>query len=104
LKPSGDRASLARSSGDRRTNRVVHAHLPYRISLRIGILAVLAILVGCGGDTSRSEVDALRKEVAELKAAQAVKRSRCRIALVRAPHPPIESPAIARDSRSVFTG
>jgi len=50
---------------------VVHAHLPYRISLRIGILAVLAILVGCGGDTSRSEVDALRKEVAELKAAQA---------------------------------
>jgi len=50
---------------------VVHAHLPYRITLRIGILAVLAILVGCGGDTSRSEIDALRKEVAELKAAQA---------------------------------
>mgnify|MGYP001319987393 CR=1 FL=1 len=47
---------------------MVHVRLPYRITL---ILGTLAILAGCGGDASQGDVDALRQEVAELKKAQA---------------------------------
>lgn len=47
---------------------MVHVRLPYRINLVVGILVVLA---GCGDDASRSELDALRAEVAALKQGQA---------------------------------
>ena len=46
-----------------------HGRLPYRILLTLGI--AVALLAGCGGDASRSEVEALRKEIVELKQAQA---------------------------------
>lgn len=47
---------------------MVHVRIPYRINLVIGILAVLA---GCRDDASRTELEALRAEVAQLKQAQA---------------------------------
>lgn len=50
---------------------MVHVRLPYRITLTLGTFGVLAILAGCGRDASQGEVEALRKEVADLKAANA---------------------------------
>jgi protein-disulfide isomerase len=50
---------------------VIHVRLPYRITLTLGILALATAVAGCGGDASQSDVDVLRKEVADLKAAQA---------------------------------
>lgn len=50
---------------------MIHVRLPYRITLTLGILALATVVAGCGGDASQSDIDALRKEVADLKAAQA---------------------------------
>ena len=47
---------------------MVHARIPYRIPLVIGILCAV---LGCGGDSKQAEIDALRQEVASLKQAQA---------------------------------
>lgn len=52
---------------------MIHAGLPYRIILAIGILLPLA---GCGrGDATQAEVEALRQEVAQMKQAQAAMQS-----------------------------
>ena len=52
---------------------MIHAPLPYRIILALGILLPLS---GCGrGDATQAEVEALRHEVAQLKQAQATMQS-----------------------------
>lgn len=50
---------------------MVHVRLPYRIPLTLGTFGLLAILAGCGGGANQNEVEALRKEVADLKHATA---------------------------------
>ena len=50
---------------------MTHVRLPYRITLTLGTFGLLAILAGCGRDASQGEVEALRKEVADLKQANA---------------------------------
>jgi protein-disulfide isomerase len=50
---------------------VTHVRLPYRITLTLGTFGLLAILAGCGRGANQGEVEALRKEVADLKQANA---------------------------------
>jgi protein-disulfide isomerase len=67
LKVREAHASLGVDRSERRTTRVFHCRLPYRILLSFGILVALA---ACGGESTQGEVEALRKEVAELKQTQ----------------------------------
>lgn len=64
---------------------MVHVQLPYRTTL---ILGTLAILAGCGGDSSQRDLDALRQEVAALKRAQ----THMRTALAALPAMPSSQP------------
>ena len=50
---------------------MVHVRLPYLITLTLGTFGLLAVLAGCGRGGNQSEVEALRKEVADLKQANA---------------------------------
>jgi len=68
----GRRAIFTGSNRRERSRaRVVHVRLPYRITSLLGILAVLVLGSGCGGDdATRKELAALHAEVAELRQGQ----------------------------------
>lgn len=74
---------------------MVHARLPYRIPLIIGILCAVW---GCGGDSKQAEIDALRQEVASLKQAQAESQQMI-TTLRKAARPAPEVPTVKSDGR-----
>lgn len=61
---------------------MAHVRLPYRITLTLGTFGILAILAGCGRDAPQGEVEALRKEVVDLK--QANEQLRTTVATLQA--------------------
>ena len=79
---------------------MVHVRFPYRITL---ILGTLTILAGCGGDASQRDLDALRQEVAELKQTQAHMQTAL-AALEARPSSPPTVPKTAAASPTVADG
>ena len=74
---------------------MAHVRLPYRIALTLGTFGILAILAGCGRDSNQSEVEALRKEVADLKQANAQLQTTVATLQGKATGAPIAVPQIA---------
>jgi protein-disulfide isomerase len=71
---------------------VFHVRLPYRITLTLGTLLIAVLAAGCGRDSSPSDVDALRKDVLDLKETQAKIQSTLAALEVRVNSQPMPAP------------